>query len=165
MLNKEETITYLPCSTKVCSRKTWFIRSTLFHFFHIIFNDVTSAPRHPNHWQLDCIFVNTIFRPTKTKHQNSALHALCEENQCWVDFPHKRLANIYIARPHHGADWRTPFRSYIATFDGNHQFVDCWCYIVPYLWSGTQIARFMGPTWGPDWPHVGPMNLAIRATL
>ena len=35
-----------------------------------------------------------------------------------------------------------------------------------------QIARFMGPTWGPpgscqppDGPHVGPMNLAIRVML
>ena len=29
----------------------------------------------------------------------------------------------------------------------------------------TQIARFMGPTWGPSGscrPYVGPMNLAIR---
>ena len=35
----------------------------------------------------------------------------------------------------------------------------------------TQIARFMGPTWGsmvlsaPDGPHVGPMNLVIRAII
>ena len=35
----------------------------------------------------------------------------------------------------------------------------------------SQIANFMGPTWGPTWvlsapdgPHVGPMNLAIRVT-
>ena len=26
----------------------------------------------------------------------------------------------------------------------------------------TQIAKFIGPTWGPPGPHVGPMNLAIR---
>ena len=27
----------------------------------------------------------------------------------------------------------------------------------------TQIAKLMGPTWGPPWePHVGPINLAIR---
>ena len=25
-----------------------------------------------------------------------------------------------------------------------------------------QIARFMGPTWGPGGPHIGPMNRAIR---
>ena len=32
-----------------------------------------------------------------------------------------------------------------------------------------QIAKFMGPTWGPPvgprWAHVGPMNLAIRVIL
>ena len=40
------------------------------------------------------------------------------------------------------------------------------------IWRGSQIAKFMGPTWGPpgscrppDGPHVGPMNLAIRGVL
>ena len=28
-----------------------------------------------------------------------------------------------------------------------------------------QIAKFMGPTWGPPGSHVGPMNLAIRCCL
>ena len=28
-----------------------------------------------------------------------------------------------------------------------------------------QIARFMGPTWGPSGAHVGPMNLAIRVNV
>ena len=34
--------------------------------------------------------------------------------------------------------------------------------------KGTQIAKFMGPTWvlsAPDGPHVGPMNLVIRVTI
>ena len=29
----------------------------------------------------------------------------------------------------------------------------------------SQVAKFMGPTWGPPgtcWPHVGPVNLAIK---
>ena len=62
-------------------------------------------------------------------------------------------------------------------------------YIPQYLWdvitcpcpwylllaqhsSYIQTAKFVGPTWGPPWvlsapdgPHVGPMNLAIRACL
>ena len=31
--------------------------------------------------------------------------------------------------------------------------------------SVSQIAKIMGPIWGPAGPHVGPMNLAIRALL
>ena len=37
----------------------------------------------------------------------------------------------------------------------------------PYIYVATQIAQFMGPTWGPPGscrPHIGPMNLAIRET-
>ena len=38
-------------------------------------------------------------------------------------------------------------------------------------WLCTQIAKFMGPTWGPSgvtrprWPHVGPMNPGIRVAI
>ena len=38
----------------------------------------------------------------------------------------------------------------------------------PWKKFPTQIARFLGPTWGPPWfcrPQVGPMNLAIRVYL
>ena len=31
--------------------------------------------------------------------------------------------------------------------------------------SNIQPARFMGPTWGPGGPHVGPMNLAVRGAV
>ena len=50
---------------------------------------------------------------------------------------------------------------------GKHGCVMKWSQF-PHYWP--QIAKFMGPTWGPpgscrsapDGPHVGPMNLAIR---
>ena len=29
----------------------------------------------------------------------------------------------------------------------------------------SRIAKFMGPIWGTDGPHVGPMNLAIRVVI
>ena len=32
-------------------------------------------------------------------------------------------------------------------------------------YSNSQIAKFMGPTWAPDEPHVGPLNIAIREGL
>ena len=55
--------------------------------------------------------------------------------------------------------------------DGNTRFFHtsiehCGCYHRVWVWP--QIARFMGPTWGPPrfcQPHVGPMNLAIRDNL
>ena len=31
--------------------------------------------------------------------------------------------------------------------------------------EASQIVKFMWPTWGPPGPHVGPMNLAIRAAF
>ena len=38
----------------------------------------------------------------------------------------------------------------------------CW-HVAIQSYISTQIARIMGPTWGPPGvPHVGPMNLAIR---
>ena len=38
-------------------------------------------------------------------------------------------------------------------------------YYIWTCWEGTQIAKFMGPTWVlsvPGGPHVGPINLVIR---
>ena len=49
------------------------------------------------------------------------------------------------------------------------RWAPCWPHD-PFYQGGylkhTQIAKFMGPTWGPPgscWPQMGPMNLVIRA--
>ena len=68
---------------------------------------------------------------------------------------------------------RTYLKEFISKFKHFHsrKCISNWCLkknTGQFVPCKPQIAKFMGPTWGPPgscWPQIGPMNLAIRVDI